>query len=62
MIVTKQERRALRGWIAAAAVAFAAALAIVLYCVFSGEFDFQPLVCPTPTASGITYEETVQEV
>lgn len=62
MIVTKQERRALRGWIVAAAAAFAAALAIVLYCIFSGEFDFQPLVRPTPTDNGITYEETVQEI
>ena len=59
---TTQESRLLRGWAVAAAVALAAALSIVVYCIVSGQFDFKPIVRPTPSADGITYEEGAEEV
>ena len=41
---TKQDLKLLRGWIIASAAALAAALGIVVYCILSGQFDFEPIV------------------
>lgn len=56
---TKQDLKLLRGWIIASAAALAAALGIVVYCILSGQFE--PIVRPTPTGDGITYEESIEE-
>ena len=59
---TKQDLKLLRGWIIASAAALAAAMGIVVYCILSGQFDFEPIVRPTPTGDGITYEESIEEI
>ena len=33
----------------------------VVYCILSGQFDFEPIVRPAPTGDGITYEESIEE-
>lgn len=50
----------LRGWAVAAAVTFVAAVAaLLLLCIFSGAFDFEPISRPIPALDTVstTYEE-----
>lgn len=49
----------LRGWAVAAAVTFAAAVAALLLCIFSGAFDFELISRPIPALDTVstTYEE-----
>ena len=48
-----------RGWAVAAAVTFAAAVAALLLCIFSGAFDSEPISRPIPALDTVstTYEE-----